>query len=42
MDTLHNKCLSLGRVLPSKEQLMKHLMMKEGEESGGSVADCEG
>ena len=42
MDTLPNKCLPLGRVFTSKEQLMKHPMMKEDEESGGSVADSEG
>merc|ERR1719369_560126 len=42
MDTLPNKCLPLGRIFTSKEQLMKHPMMKEGEESSSSVTDCEG
>ena len=44
MDTLPNKCLPLGRVFTSKEQFLKHPMMKEREreESSSSVTDCEG
>ena len=42
MDTLPNKCLPLGRIFTSKEQFMKHPMMKEREDSSSSVTDCEG
>jgi len=40
MDTLPNKCLPLGRIFTSKEQFMKHPMMRE--ESNSSVTDSEG
>lgn len=35
MDTLPNRCLPIGRLFTSREQLMRHPMMQPGKEGGG-------
>jgi len=41
MDTLPNRCLSLGRVFTSREQIMRHPMMRDPESTASATTDCD-